>query len=348
MSDLSATLSLPYLAPSQAQKHVIHNEALQILDAVVQLAAESRSETDPPVDPPVGARYLLPAAGAGGAWAGQEGAVALWDGTAWLFFAPGPGWRAFVLDEGAETVWRDGSWQDMPLPAEGTLTMLGVNTAADAGNRLAVAAPATLLSHEGAGHQLKINKASAGDTASLLFQTGWSGRAEMGMAGSDDFAVKVSVDGSAWVTAMGFDAASGLASGAAVQAGEMDAGAGKLLKTGAFGLGARLQSVEVTVADDEVAELVPPDYGGFVAITANYDSSYPQSSQGGIVVFDAGITPSASTVWAGSAFELAAPGAVLTGTDGTDGKTTLGLPGDGTLQLENRNGATRHYKVTFF
>ena len=37
MPELSANLSLPFLMPAQAQKHVTHNEALQVLDALVQL-----------------------------------------------------------------------------------------------------------------------------------------------------------------------------------------------------------------------------------------------------------------------------------------------------------------------
>ena len=45
---------------------------------------------------------------------------------------------------------------------------LGINAAADATNRLSVGAAATLLSHAG-GHQLKVNKATAADTASFLF-----------------------------------------------------------------------------------------------------------------------------------------------------------------------------------
>jgi hypothetical protein len=45
---------------------------------------------------------------------------------------------------------------------------------------------------------VKINKNAAGDTASLLFQSGFSGRAEFGLVGDDDFHVKVSPDGSSW------------------------------------------------------------------------------------------------------------------------------------------------------
>jgi hypothetical protein len=78
------------------------------------------------------------------------------------------------------------------------LPMLGINASPDATNRLSVATEATLLNHEGTGHQLKLNKATPGDMASLLFQTGFSSRAEMGTTGSDDFTIKVSPNGSTW------------------------------------------------------------------------------------------------------------------------------------------------------
>jgi hypothetical protein len=112
--------------------------------------------------------------------------------------------------------WKDGVWQAADFD---NLSGVGINASADAVNRLAVSAAATLLNHEGAGHQVKINKAAAGDTTSLLFQTGFSGRAEMGTAGSDDFAIKVSADGVAWATALSVDAGTGvpaLAAGAMV------------------------------------------------------------------------------------------------------------------------------------
>lgn len=57
---------------------------------------------------------------------------------------------------------------------------------ADATHRLSLNAPASLFNHAGAGHQIKVNKNAATDTASLLFETGFSGRAEMGLTGSDD------------------------------------------------------------------------------------------------------------------------------------------------------------------
>ena len=102
-----------------------------------------------------------------------------------------------------------GAW--VPLASLGSaLPRLGINTTADTTNRLAVSAAATLLTHAGAGHQLKINKNAAGDTASLLYQTSFSGRAEMGLAGDDNWRLKVSPDGSSWINALTVNAATGV------------------------------------------------------------------------------------------------------------------------------------------
>lgn len=78
----------------------------------------------------------------------------------------------------------------------------GINATADRTNRLTVASGASLFDHAGNDHQMKINKASEADTASLLFQSGWSSCAELGLAGSDSFEIKVSPNGSIWTTAL--------------------------------------------------------------------------------------------------------------------------------------------------
>ena len=200
MPDTTPILQLPLILPAQAQKHVTHNEALRLLDLMVQMSVLTRTLTVPPALPSVGDRHIVPV-GATGVWAGQTGRVALFAVTGWEFIVPLAGWQAYVLGESQVAVFNGTVWN---APSEGTVSVarLGVSTAADATNRLAVASPATLLSHAGNGHQVKVNKAAAGDTASLLFQTGFSGRAEMGTAGSDDFAIKVSGDGSAFFTAL--------------------------------------------------------------------------------------------------------------------------------------------------
>ena len=205
--DATDNLNLPYILPAQAQKHVTHNEALKALDALLHLSVLSRAVTAPPASPAAGDRYIVPA-GATDAWTGQTKAVAAWQDGAWAFHAPREGWLAQVIDENRLLVFRAGDWLSAAFDIA-VADRIGINATADATNRLAVAAPASLFNNEGAGHQIKVNKASAGDTASLLFQTNWSGRAEMGLAGSDTFRIKVSADGSAFNDAMVADPATG-------------------------------------------------------------------------------------------------------------------------------------------
>ncbi|MEW9806896.1 DUF2793 domain-containing protein [Mesorhizobium sp. ZMM04-5] len=204
----TANLDLPYIMPSQAQKHVTHNEAIRSLDALVQLAVLDRDLAGPPVSPVDGDRYLV-ASGAGGAWAGQDGKIAAWQDGAWAFLSPRAGWLAWVADEARLVCFGGAAWADAAVHSVNPAPFVGVNTVADASNRLAVRSPATLLDEEAGDHRLTINKAGAGDTASLVFQTGYSGRAEFGLAGDDDWHVKVSPDGVAWAEALKVDRANG-------------------------------------------------------------------------------------------------------------------------------------------
>lgn len=200
MSETTPNLTLPYILPSQAQKHVTHNEALQRLDAIVQLTIRATLAT-PPGTPEEGACFLVDT-GAVGLWSGKDGHIAVRQDSAWTFFAPRDGWRAWFAASGHLLTHEDGEWNPLPLPESGEMLMLGINATADTTNRLSLSAPATLLNNEGAGHQLKINKAASSDTASLLFQTGWVGHAEMGLAGDNGFSIKVSPDGSSWLAAL--------------------------------------------------------------------------------------------------------------------------------------------------
>ncbi len=193
MTDQTPILSLPFIMPAQAQKHVTHNEALRILDVAVQLAVINRTRTAPPATPAITDRYIV-AGPATGPWAGQEGRIALYTADGWEFVQPKAGWQAHVIAENKIAFFTGTVW-DMPVAGASNPSLFGVNATPDATSRLAVSSPATLLSHEGAGHQVKVNKAGASNTASLLFQTGFSGRAEMGTLGDEAFAVKVSVDG---------------------------------------------------------------------------------------------------------------------------------------------------------
>jgi hypothetical protein len=201
-------LSLPLLAAGQAQKHVTHNDALVRLDGLIHLTVDSRTQTAPPVSPTELSAYIVPAGGSG-AFAGRTDQVALFEDGGWSFLVPRAGWQAWVTDEAEHNLWTGTEWRrDSPLSSLGA-ERWGVNATADTTNRLAVSSDASLFNHAGSDHRVKINKNAAGNTASLLFQSNWSGRAEFGLAGDDDFRVKVSADGSVWHDALAIDRASG-------------------------------------------------------------------------------------------------------------------------------------------
>ncbi len=247
MSD-SPHLTLPYLAGAQAQKHLTVNESLSLLDGLIHLSVISRATATLPATPLDGDRYLI-AASPTAEWTGHAGQLALRMEGAWRFLAPREGWRMWVADENAFLVFDGATWVasgsgggaswgtitgtlstqtdlqtalNAKAPASHThpssqitdfqnLPMLGVNATADTTNKFSVNSGAALFNHAGAGTQIKINKNAVADTASFLFQTGFSGRAEIGTTGDNNLHVKVSADGSSYFESLLINGTNGLA-----------------------------------------------------------------------------------------------------------------------------------------
>lgn len=112
-------LVLPAIDAAQAQKHVTHNEALMLLDALTQLAVESRTLSAPPGSLSEGACYI-PASGATGAWSGWGGQIALYSAGGWTRIAPVSGLKAWVKAERLTVTYEDGIWRDgIALTAHG-------------------------------------------------------------------------------------------------------------------------------------------------------------------------------------------------------------------------------------
>lgn len=370
----SANLSLPYIQSSQAQKHVTHNDGMRRLDALVQLSVLSATETSPPASPTDGQRYIVPAA-ATGDWAGQTGHIATYQENAWAFYSAQNGWQSWVEDVAKQYVFDGSTWAELTIsPNTQNLAQVGVNATADVTNRLSVSAPATLFNHEGSGHQIKVNKAASGDTASLLFQTNWSGRAEMGTAGSDNFEIKVSSDGSSFNQALVANAATGEVSfpsgvtglipaemtGDLVTAGYVNART-DLISNGGCGLGNNYNFPSQLAFDGAVS----PDLRGSVCFTGY---SVGQTDMGEVIPVDPNRAYRLSTYfrqesvagdWSGFAQEerhaqymgltcLDADRNVISSQHhmryyhgGTDSLTTLAAPlapGDTTISLTNATG----------
>ena len=152
-----------------------------------------------------------------GAWAGHGNHVAAWQDGGWVFCVPQVGWFAYVIDESALVAWNGTTWVSAlaMLSVFQNLALLGVGTTADATNPFSAKLNNALwvaktVAEGGDGHlRYKMSKESAAKTLSLLFQDNFSGRAEIGLTGDDDFHFKVSADGTSWVDAITIDRATG-------------------------------------------------------------------------------------------------------------------------------------------
>jgi hypothetical protein len=127
MTDFSPRLGLPYLQPSQAQKHVTVNESLAALDVHVQLVVQARDLATPPAAPNEGDGYLLPE-GATGAWDGRAaGEIASWQDGAWAFRTPQAGWRAWCTADDTLLLYDGAGWASL-FTADTDQGRLGIGT----------------------------------------------------------------------------------------------------------------------------------------------------------------------------------------------------------------------------
>lgn len=108
--DMTARLSLPLLAPGQAQKELFHNEALQLLDIMVAGAVEDGPINEPPSNPASGECYLLDREPTG-AWAGFPQHVASYSEAGWRFIPPTPGLSVFVKATSIVATFVSGAWE---------------------------------------------------------------------------------------------------------------------------------------------------------------------------------------------------------------------------------------------
>jgi hypothetical protein len=87
-----------YIDEDQAQKGVTHNQGIQRLAAMSQIAVTNRTTTAPPGSPALGQQWIV-GTGATGLWAGHDGDLVTWY-AGWVFQDPLEGWWAY--DQGAD------------------------------------------------------------------------------------------------------------------------------------------------------------------------------------------------------------------------------------------------------
>ena len=275
MPNTTNRVLLPYILQSQSQKEVTHNSGLDLIDALLQAACVSVGTNTPPGSPVAGDCYVIGSTPTG-VWAGQASKFTFYT-TGWNFVAPWEGLTAWAKDTNTLMTYDGTNWvATVNLTSFQNLTMLGVNTSADSTNKLAVASAAILFNHIGGDMQVKINKNAAGNKASFLFQNGFSGRAEFGLLGDDNFTLKVSADGSTFFDALKMLAANGRvalkANGAALSGAGTTQGTATVItkQTNEF----------TTVGAGQGAKLPSPEQGEFIFVAnagANALLVYPDT-----------------------------------------------------------------------
>jgi hypothetical protein len=133
MSDATTHLLLPYILAAQAQKHVTHNEALRLLDGLVQLSVLDRDLTAPPGSPADGDRYIV-GSGATGDMGGLGPERRALD--RWRLAAPSAADRLAGMGRGRGLllVYDGAGWIGTTPGALQNMALLGIGTTADASN----------------------------------------------------------------------------------------------------------------------------------------------------------------------------------------------------------------------
>lgn len=108
MSD-TPNIILPYIEVGQSQKEVTHNQALNVLDSLVQPTIIARLSS-PPGSPANGQAWIV-AASPTDAWVGKEAQISAWfDG--WVFLLPKEGWTVFDQAADQQLTFSGVAWVD--------------------------------------------------------------------------------------------------------------------------------------------------------------------------------------------------------------------------------------------
>ena len=117
MSDTTPRYRLPLLAAGQAQKELLHNEAMSALDTLANPCVEAVGLTAPPPDPAIGSAWIVGDDPIGD-WQGQGMAIAAWGDGGWRFHDAPEGTAVWRRDHGRWIIRHSGSWDDAALPAQ--------------------------------------------------------------------------------------------------------------------------------------------------------------------------------------------------------------------------------------
>src|ERR1700730_1659818 len=107
-------LAMNYIASSQAQKEITHNDALNDLDFLAQASAIDHTLATPPSSPGTGDTYII-AASPTGAWTGFANGVAAYYG-GWKIKTPVTGWLAWTRNDNRVLYYNGSAWALLTTP----------------------------------------------------------------------------------------------------------------------------------------------------------------------------------------------------------------------------------------
>jgi hypothetical protein len=107
-------LKLPFMHSSQAQKEITHNEALNLLDVLVQTVVQNIEQNEPPKAAELGELYIIGSTPKG-EFSGHEHEIAQKQEQGWRFIPPFK-WMSAILDaDGSSYTFNGKIWQPASL-----------------------------------------------------------------------------------------------------------------------------------------------------------------------------------------------------------------------------------------
>lgn len=356
-------LGLPLIEAAQAQKHVTHNEAIHLIDALVQMAVKDRDLTAPPGSPVEGDRYL-PASGATGAWASWDLNIALFTDGDWTKIVPKKGFLLFVEDEGVLLVWNGAAWVD-PAASGGYLSVVGetniasaatCNIGGSATTKVQITGTTTITSFGTVANQLRLVRFAQALTltynASTLILPG---AANITTAAGDNCIVTSDASGNwrvrSYVRASGFPILPALPSSTTDNAlPRHDGAAGNLQTSGVtvddnntMTVPGGVRSYLITLADDTATSITLPTISAILAVVSNASGvPFPRH----LVFAHVNTTAVIESLGSGAgATSVDLSTGVKSGTTGTDGHFTISPHTDNKVYFENRRGGSITFAV---
>lgn len=125
-SDVTPTLNLPFILPSQAQKHVTVNESLSLIDGLVQMSLKDINISQAPELAQNGDAYMISSDPIGD-WASFAGHIALWSEGQWLYVRPQDGWTAWIEPLNGLHVFDHGTWAPLAIQGRSGQSVLDEN-----------------------------------------------------------------------------------------------------------------------------------------------------------------------------------------------------------------------------